>query len=97
MAAGMHLPLRLRGVRKSGRFQDRQCIDVRAQSYHRPVASAQQPDHARSADAFIHLTPEFAQFAGNEGRGFLLFERKLRTGVQMMAPTDEFGSKLVDA
>ena len=83
-------PCMLAGVRRrvgkpfSRRSAARPCR--RAARSRAAVAVAQRADHAGAGEPFVHLEPEHAQLAGDEGGGAALLERELGMRMQVAPP-----------
>ena len=90
VAAGVHHPRVLRGVREVGRLVNGQGVHVGAQPDRPALAPAlpmHDPDDAGAADLLVHLVDaERAQLIGDECRRLVLLEGQFGVLVQMPPP-----------
>ena len=86
MAAGVHLSLMSRVVRKLVHLDQRQGIHVGAQADHALRGpGTQNADHPGSGDAAMHFEPVALQFACNDVGGAVLVEGQFRVRVNIAA------------
>jgi hypothetical protein len=70
-------------VRQAGLLEDRQPVHVRPQQHGRPLAVAQQTDHAGAADPLGHLQAARPQLGRQGRRGAVLLPGQLGVRVQV--------------
>ena len=100
MAAGMHLARRFRGPGLAGHLVDRQRIHVGAQADHGTIAAIalDDADDAGPADPGLHhITAEFIELRGHEGRRAMHIEQQFGILMQMTAPLSDFRLKFTGA
>ncbi len=86
VAAGMHLPLVFRAVRKAVEFGQRQRVHVGAQADGAGAAAAGQPgDHAGAGQAAMHLDADGLELGGDDIGGALLVKSQFRVGMDVAA------------
>ena len=87
MAAAVHFPLMLGFVGNGSRLRERNRIHIRPQGHDlRAVPDLQASDHARAADAGVHLNSHLPQPLRHKGRGAGLLKRRLRMAMEFVTP-----------
>jgi hypothetical protein len=86
VAAGVHLAGPRRAMREVVGFGKRQRVHVGAQADRGTLADAQRADDTGAGEAAVHVDAEAGQALGDEHRGLVLLERRLRMRMQMLPP-----------
>ena len=90
MTARVHTAIMGGSVRKGIELIQRQGIHIGAQANRAlALAALEHPDHARARNAPMHLDAPLPQQAGNDLRGAMLVEAKLRVRVDVAPDLDE--------
>ena len=99
VAAGMHPPALLRSMGKCVLLVDVQPIHISTQRDRAPALhrSPQGADDARARNSAFDGDTERFQAFGDERSRFMLLERGLWVGVDLVPPSRHFGMKICDA